>query len=113
LIFKNHFGFTFGVGLNHFRTIARPEISILDTQLFRMEDRVPIRSEQEALEYLQSGWFSEPWGWRNRRDLHVTIRDMELEYRIDTKGFYQPVYVFSVSVDGSMLPGGLLVPALP
>lgn len=71
-----------------------------------------ILSEQEALVNLQSGWFQEPYSFSFDPPAALQVHGVDLEYRIDTKGFYQPVYVFQVSVDGALLPGGLLIPAL-
>ena len=73
---------------------------------------VSILSEEEALSKLQSGWFQEPYSFSFHPPTVLQVHGVDLEYRIDTKGFYQPVYVFRVSVDGAPMPGGLLIPAL-
>lgn len=46
-----------------------------------------------------------------RNPSQVTVVSCELQYRVDTKGFYQPVYVFSLTADGEEF-GEFLVPAL-
>ena len=73
---------------------------------------VSILSEEEALTKLRSGWFQEPYSFSVNPPAVLQVHGVDLEYRIDTKGFYQPVYVFRVSVDGAPMPGGLLIPAL-
>ena len=53
----------------------------------------PIISEKEAFDRLKEGYFR----WYGSNDLEVL--EVELSYELDTKGFYQPVYTFSVSWD--------------
>lgn len=43
---------------------------------------------------------------------NVTVLSCELEYQVDTKGFYQPVYMFKVSYDGVEDEMKIMIPAL-
>lgn len=55
-----------------------------------------IISEKEAYEELQDGKFSY---WRENNDVvNMVVEDVRLGYRLDTKGFYQPVYIFSTRI---------------
>ena len=59
-------------------------------------------SEAEALELLKKGRFSCIGGyWRAfiRFGESVEITGVDLVYSCDTKGFYQPVYAFSLMVE--------------
>ena len=42
----------------------------------------------------------------------VTVLSCELEYQVDTKGFYQPVYMFEVMYDGVRDDMRIMIPAL-
>lgn len=54
-----------------------------------------ILSEQEAFQKLQDGLFQ--YGQMESYDIQV--EQISLEYQIDSKGFYQPVYSFEGSVN--------------
>jgi glycopeptide antibiotics resistance protein len=64
----------------------------------------PIISEKEAFDRLEAGYFL----WYGSNDLEVL--GVELSYELDTKGFYQPVYAFSVMWDD--LEGTINIPAI-
>lgn len=67
-----------------------------------------ILSEKEAYEELVEGEFSY---WRADEEmLNIQVQEIKLEYRLDTKGFYQPVYVFEADMNGWQ--GELIVPAI-
>ena len=55
----------------------------------------PIISEKEAFERVQNGKFKYP----NSGEIIVFVNDVNLEYEVDSKGFYQPVYVFDVNIN--------------
>ncbi len=72
---------------------------------------VPICSEQQAWEKLQKGQFTGPeWFHGNEPDFYE-ITGCNIEYCVDSKGFYRPVYVFDALVEGQPVGRGLLVPA--
>ncbi len=70
---------------------------------------VAILTPQEAYEALQSGDFSNR-GNRSELPAEVRITDVKLGYEVDTKGFYQPVYYFTLT--GGDFAGDAMVPAL-
>lgn len=63
---------------------------------FEVYKEFEIRSEQNAYEQILKGEFV---GIINNGD-QIEIGQVELDYMLDTKGFYQPVYKFDVNVDG-------------
>ena len=67
-------------------------------------------SQQQAYEVLVNGEFStyEPL----QKGDTLTITEVRLTYTYDTKGYYQPVYVFTISVNDSDFPIEVLVPAI-
>ena len=68
---------------------------------------VSIISEKEAFEALVSGKFR----YYDDKDIeNITIRDISLEYILDTKGFYQPAYSFASMIDGNDY--SIIVPAI-
>lgn len=57
---------------------------------------VSIKSEKEAFEELASGKFR----YYNDENIdNIIIESVNLEYILDTKGFYQPVYLFTTVID--------------
>lgn len=71
-----------------------------------------IRSEAEAYDQLLRGDFASASSLAKRHPDAVTVTDCVLDYQIDTKGFYQPVYRFSLIADGTQMADAL-IPALP
>lgn len=67
----------------------------------------PVISEQEAYERLTKGKFRGEY-LRDLREL--TVESVEMVYRVDSKGFYQPVYSFAVQINGS--PTCVEIPAI-
>lgn len=68
----------------------------------RLHSEEEVFSEAEALELLKKGRFSCIGGyWRtfSRFGESVEITGVDFVYSRDTKGFYQPVYTFSLTVD--------------
>ena len=55
-----------------------------------------IRSEQEAYEQIVDGKFV----WAANAGGKMEVGKVSLDYMLDTKGFYQPVYSFEVRVEG-------------
>ena len=53
----------------------------------------PIISEKEAFDRLEEGYFL------GVSDKDYEVLEVTLDYELDTKGFYQPVYAFSVLWD--------------
>lgn len=70
-----------------------------------------IISESEAFEQVKRGNFlGEVFEMISPKN--VTVLSCELEYQVDTKGFYQPVYMFMVMYDGVEDQQRILIPAI-
>lgn len=70
-----------------------------------------IISEAEAFEQMEKGnFYGEVFEMLEPKK--VTVLSCELEYQVDTKGFYQPVYMFKVSYDGVEDEMKIMIPAL-
>ena len=70
-------------------------ISHLTNNIIEYEEykSFPIISEKEAFNILQKGYFL------GVSDKDYEVLEVTLDYELDTKGFYQPVFVFSVLWD--------------
>lgn len=78
---------------------------------FRYCGDEPVISETQAYERLCGGKFSGGDYFEYWKPERVALLSCALDYRVDTKGFYQPVYVFAVS-DGGEAPWEIVIPAL-
>lgn len=88
--------------------LATVENELLTLTPYREE---PVLTRQQAYERLCAGEFS-GGAWVEADDpARITVERCTLEYRIDSKGFYRPVYVFEVELDGAR-QGQVLVPAM-
>lgn len=58
----------------------------------------PIKTAQEAYELLKDGEFYYAEALKRHSGDSVTVISCELDYEIDTKGFYQPVYRFEILI---------------
>lgn len=75
----------------------------------RMED---IYSPAEAFENLRRGNFAcSNWDLKNPPEQCI-VTGWELSYQVDTKGFLRPVYLFSVTADGTALEERLQTDAM-
>ena len=72
---------------------------------------VAVISPKEALERLQAGEFNDEGYFEHKEPAQVSILSCAMEYRVDTKGFYQPVYVFAVQSSDGDYQSRLLIPA--
>lgn len=83
---------------------------VVNYQLLKLEGykEFSVMSERKAYEELMTGKFSY---WRGNNDLlEITVTDVCIDYQLDTKGFYQPVYVFRATInDGG---GEIAIPAI-
>ncbi len=70
-----------------------------------------IISEAEAFEKLKCGNFY-GGACEMLSPTKVTVLSCELEYQVDTKGFYQPVYMFKLMYDGVEDEMRIMIPAL-
>ena len=76
---------------------------------YTLHDTVEVISPEEACERLRAGKFGNGGYFESQKPEQVTILSCSLSYRTDTKGFYRPVYVFSL-VSGSY-EDPILIPA--
>ena len=72
----------------------------------------PVISPEDAHEKLKRGEFLHADALKRDSSEAVTVRSCALDYQIDTKGFYQPVYLFEVLIPetGNLCIG--MIPAL-
>ena len=70
-----------------------------------------IISEAEAFEQMKRGNFR-GGVYEMHTPKNVTVVSCKLEYQVDTKGYYQPVYMFKVMYDGVEDEMRIMIPAL-
>lgn len=68
-----------------------------------------IISEQEAYQKICDGKFGLEY-YGEKSSLHIKLGGVQVKYRLDSKGFYQPVYIFEAEVNGTKTE--VIVPAL-
>ncbi len=73
---------------------------------------VPVISAQEAYRRLCAGRFHDGGYFENRSPSVVQVTSCRLDYRVDTKGFYQPVYIFDVTLDAEEYCYSIMIPAM-
>lgn len=95
---------TLRVELNEERNIVSLSDSMVDYQFYKS---YPIRSARDAYDDFLAGKFQAGW----KQDFsEVVVKDVKLQYWTDTKGYFQPVYGFTVSLDGEW--GTVYIPAV-
>lgn len=67
-------------------------------------------SQKEAYEELRSGAFRYAEALMHHSSESVTVISCTLDYEIDTKGFYQPVYIFEILIHET---GNICVAMIP
>ena len=85
---------TLRVRMAHDGSIREIQNGLLSYGYYRDVDVI---SPEEALKRLQAGKFNDGGYFDHTDPREVAVLSCELEYRVDTKGFYQPVYVFEVA----------------
>lgn len=92
------------VKLNEDAEIVSMEDNLVDYQFYKS---YPIRSARDAYDDFLAGKFKAGW----KQDFsEVVVKDVKLQYWTDTKGYFQPVYGFTVSLDGEW--GTVYIPAV-
>ncbi len=96
------------------RCNAQPAIEEIENQLvsYGFYKEAEICTETEAYARLRAGKFSPGNLFDRYAPARILVRSCTTEYRIDTKGFYRPVYVFAVEMD-DMYSAELIVTAMP
>ncbi len=87
-------------GTLYCRTTQEGEIFEIENRMitFDSDVRVKLISEREAADRLKNGYFY--WDIHNGEILTLKITGLELTYSQDSKGYYQPVYLFHCVVNG-------------
>ena len=92
------------VKLNEDAETVSMEDNLVDYQFYKS---YPIRSARDAYDDFLAGKFKAGW----KQDFsEVVVKDVKLQYWTDTKGYFQPVYGFTVSLDGEW--GTVYIPAV-
>lgn len=89
-------------------TIREVDNSLLS---YTYHDVVEIISPEEAYKRLCGGKFGDGGFFEGKRPADVSVLSCTLEYEIDTKGFYQPVYSFEVASSDGAYADRLMIPA--
>lgn len=92
------------VELNEESEIISMEDNLVAYQFYKSYD---LRSEREAYDDFLAGKFQA--GWKQEFS-EVIVKDVKLQYWTDTKGYFQPVYGFTVALDGEW--GTVYIPAI-
>lgn len=74
-------------------------------------DECEIISEQDAYDNLQEGKFNSDL-IQQKPIKKIFINSFELDYLLDSKNFYQPIYKFSVFINDNKTPEYICIPAL-
>ena len=75
-------------------------------------EEVDIISPEEAFERLKAGRFNDEGYFEHIKPKTVTVTECVFEYQVDTKGFYQPVYLFSLSAPDGSYGDQIMIPAI-
>lgn len=73
---------------------------------------VSVISPEQALWNLKAGRFNDEGFFGRKKPEQVSVTACVMEYRVDTKGFYQPVYVFDVESPDGSYRDRILIPAV-
>lgn len=73
---------------------------------------VTVISEREALERIRAGWLTGGDWFERVKPGKIQILSCELAYRVDTKGFYQPVWLVALEAADAGYAETVLVPAV-
>lgn len=84
------------------RCLTGPVLRKIENDLIWLSPykQTDVISEAEAFEQMKRGAFSSVSIFAYYQPAEVSVTACRLEYRTDTKGFYQPVYVFETAMDG-------------
>ena len=92
-----------------FRGDYRLDYAMVTAQLVR---EVEILTPAQAAQLLMDGWFYHS-GWIEQDGIReVTVTDWAMTYMTDSKGFYQPIYVFTLVSPQEDYPYEAIVPAI-
>ena len=78
---------------------------------FTYQSDAEILPAEGAWQKLQKGWFKDNLGYTYHTPGRVTATECILSYTVDTKGFYQPVWEFTLTSDNGF-SGTVMIPAV-
>jgi len=90
-------------------SVREIENGLLSYSYYRDAEVIP---PEEAYRLLCAGEFQDVDFFEMKNPSKLYVLDCVMEYRVDTKGFYQPVYVFDVKSPDGDYQGRLLIPAI-
>ena len=73
---------------------------------------VAILSPEEAYNQLKAGRFYDGEQFEHVKPTAITVTQCVLDYQIDTKGFYQPVYIFNLESPDGNYGYNVMIPAI-
>lgn len=83
-----------------------------DMMTFTYYGEAEIISEQAAAERLMAGWIASGEWLERKNAKQIEILSCELSWQVDTKGFYQPVYLFELKSADTNYEITEIVPAM-
>ena len=90
-------------------TIRELQNSLLTYTYYASEKFIP---SEKAYENLKDGKFYDRGFYEAKAPADVRVQSCTLSYAIDTKGFYQPVYLFDVASPDGSYRDRIMIPAL-
>ncbi len=88
--------------------VSEIENGIVEFEFYKNED---IISQSEACDLLMNGYFTGNYAFEHYEPERVEVRSCQLDYVTDSKGFYQPVYVFNIASTDTVYEATVMVPA--
>lgn len=79
---------------------------------YRYYDRVEVITPREAFARLKAGKFNDDGYLEHIQPTDVSVTECALEYKVDTKGFYQPVYIFHLKSYDDSYKDSIIIPAM-
>ena len=73
---------------------------------------VAVISPEEAYNQLKAGRFYDGEQFEHAKPTAITVTQCVLDYQIDTKGFYQPVYLFDLESPDGTYGYQVMIPAM-
>ncbi len=75
-------------------------------------EEIDIISPEEAFNRLKAGKFNDDGYFEHIKPSAMSVTKCVLDYQVDTKGFYQPVYLFSMKAVGDSYTYTVMIPAM-
>ena len=75
-------------------------------------EKVSIISAEQAFDRLKAGCFNDGGYFEHVKPSEITVTECVLDYQVDTKGFYQPVYIFSMEATDGSYDYSVMIPAM-